>query len=449
MVMIKALTASLLLTAIVADHDQYNGDDSIDFGKIEKKANRAIQGVRDLRQGRLKQGLREKIEEIAAEIAEQKIAEAIANFVPPAPPASSTQKPFIPTTAPSYTFPQYFPVGNETSGVITSPNYPNNYPPNVDQYYHIYVPGFGDQYTGISLTLKDFDLEGTFPECKYDNLTLTHYNSRKRRGHNDVVVDYTNSEGSGFSDTDYTDFGVDSLVDPEVEAALFSGPFCGSEIQLNVTLDVPVSFITLQFKSDSYIEKKGFAIEWSFIEKDAAPPTEAPAPEIPYFKTQLTSENFLGQFATPNYGDGNYTDNVGWNDHYNYFESPSAQGLFIQFDRFDIEYGEVCYDYLQFEFTWVNPDPSIERTVITWDGQDAQNFLTEEVCGKYNEATLNGIPMISSNSYGFYVDGAYGVTVRFVSDTSVVKEGAYLDIFAIPAELQFESADPCRVMRCY
>ena len=399
---------------------------------IEKKVNRAIQGVRDLRQGRLKQGLREKIEEIAAEIAEQKIAESIANFVPLAPPVSSTQKPFIPTKAPSYNVPIYFPVGNETSGIITSPNYPDNYPPNSDQYYYLYVPRFGGQYTGISLTLKDFDLEGAFPECKYDNLTLIHYNYRKRRDHDSV--DYTNYD-ENFTDTDYDNFGYpSSLVDPAVEAVLFSGPLCDfvNENFVNVTYDLPISYLELQFKSDSNLERKGFAFEWSFIEKEGAPPTEPPASEIPFFKTQLTSKNFLGEFKTPNYGNGNYTTNIGYNDYYNYFESPSAQGLFIQFDHFDLEYGQFCYDYLQFDFNWVNPTRLM--MVTTWDGQEAQNLLTEQVCGKYNEATLNGIPLLNDDSYGFYVDNAYGVTVRFISDVSVVKTGAYLQIYAIPAE---------------
>ena len=229
MVMFKALAVSLMFSAIIADHDDYNNannqyqaDNLINIANLEKKADRAIQGVRDLRQGRLKKGLWAKIEEIAAQIAEQKIAEAIANFVPPAPPVSSTQEPSIPTTPSPGSEGGWsllnIPQGNETSGVITSPNYPNNYPSNLDQYYYLSIPyekhaNNGGQYTGISLTFKDFDLEGSLgqaSECQYDNLTLTHYNTRKRRDHDSV--DYANyPEPGNFTEADYN-YGGDHSV---------------------------------------------------------------------------------------------------------------------------------------------------------------------------------------------------------------------------------------------
>ena len=210
--MFKALAASLLLTAIVAD--------TIELGKIEKKANKAIQGVRDLRQGRLKKGLREKIEEIAAEIAEQKIAEALANFnFAPLPPVATTEKPVVsPTQGPASPNILFYPVGDETSGVFTSPNYPDNYPLNSKKSYLLGIPNqkdakFGGQYYGISLTFKDFDIEGPSianPPCPYDRLNLVHFNSRKRRDHDSV--DYANyPEPGNFTEADYN-YGGDHSV---------------------------------------------------------------------------------------------------------------------------------------------------------------------------------------------------------------------------------------------
>ena len=107
MVVFKALTTSLMLTAILAvpttTYNDVNG--FVDLYKIQKKADRAIQGVRDLRQGRMKKGLKSKIEEIAAEIIEQKVAEVMAEFwanyypsVPEQPETTEQAGPVFPTT---------------------------------------------------------------------------------------------------------------------------------------------------------------------------------------------------------------------------------------------------------------------------------------------------------------------------------------------------------------
>ena len=334
MVMFKALAASaLLLTTIVADHndfdnagDDFNGDNSIDWGKIERQASKAIQGVRDLRQGRLKKGLREKIEEIAAEIAEQKIAEALANFIAPIPPVASTQKPFFSSTqAPVFnpTGSGVFPItggpnGDETSGVFTSPNYPDNYPLGIRQIYYLGIPNekfakFGGQYAGISLTFKDFEIEGPSGWCPYDSLKLFQFNSRKRRDHDSFdFVDQGNF-------TDPSDY-VPPTFDPAVEYALFDDPLCGkfndtTRVQTNVTYNLPLSYIEFEFEADNYISHKGFAIEWSFIEKEAffAPPEPVtvqpvqnatiPLPESPtlpllYFPV---ANETSGVITSPNY----------------------------------------------------------------------------------------------------------------------------------------------------
>ena len=128
--------ASLMLTAIfAAPQATYNSDDIDDFNgvdlfTIQKKADRAIQGVRDLTQGRLNsKELKSKIEEIAAEIIEEKIAEALAEFVANYNPVvpeqlETTEQPapaFTTTTEASevnVTQPSYFPVRNETVDAI-------------------------------------------------------------------------------------------------------------------------------------------------------------------------------------------------------------------------------------------------------------------------------------------------------------------------------------------
>ena len=63
-------------------------------------------------------------------------------------------------------------VPGATSGVITSPNFPNTYPKNASQVIMVYVP------TGkkISLTITDLNIEvkvtGTVEACGYDRLKI-------------------------------------------------------------------------------------------------------------------------------------------------------------------------------------------------------------------------------------------------------------------------------------
>ena len=49
----------------------------VDYAKIEKKSDRALQGVRDLRQGRLQIKLKQKIEKIAARVAHEEVLAAL------------------------------------------------------------------------------------------------------------------------------------------------------------------------------------------------------------------------------------------------------------------------------------------------------------------------------------------------------------------------------------
>ena len=181
----------------------------------------------------------------------------------------------------------YLPVANETSGVITSPNYPDDYPVNQTYYYSISIPYnesayYGGKYTGISLIINDFDIEPA-PECLYDSLSLTHYNFRKRRDHDSVAFNYTDYQGSDndYSNgsgnfTDYPDYSqFENLVDPEVETAFFSRPLCGNQlyfqnvaVELPYKLDLNLNFIGFEFKSDHFFNHRGFEIEWSFIEDE-------------------------------------------------------------------------------------------------------------------------------------------------------------------------------------
>lgn len=63
------------------DQDDDDSDNDrlsvVDYAKIEKKSDRALQGVRDLRQGRLQIKLKQKIEKIAARVAHEEVLAAL------------------------------------------------------------------------------------------------------------------------------------------------------------------------------------------------------------------------------------------------------------------------------------------------------------------------------------------------------------------------------------
>ena len=56
------------------------------------------------------------------------------------------------------------------------------------------------------------------------------------------------------------------------------------------------------------------------------------------------------------------------------------------------------------------------------------------ICGKYDEVTRNGIPLIGSNNSGFAVYGAYGLEIDFQSDGYMGKMGAKITVYAMPLD---------------
>lgn len=59
-------------------------------------------------------------------------------------------------------------------GTLTSPQYPNNYPVNVNctWTFNTTVPSKPGLPSGFFLQFVSFDLEGPMPECMYDSLTI-------------------------------------------------------------------------------------------------------------------------------------------------------------------------------------------------------------------------------------------------------------------------------------
>ena len=165
-------------------------------------------------------------------------------------------------------------------------------------------------------------------------------------------------------------------------------------------------------------------------------PTEQPVVET---TTQEPVWFMLGEFLTPNFPNNYNDDSHNYNSEYFSSAPGQTQGLFIKFNAFDLEYDLNCYDYLKFQFWYAD---NIIPTIVTSDGQEASKLFTQKVCGKLDEVTLNDIPLITSDqSFGFYVYGAYGVTIRFYSDASVTRQGASLEIYAMPVGQEFELPD--------
>ncbi|KAI8440547.1 hypothetical protein MSG28_001789 [Choristoneura fumiferana] len=102
----------------------------------------------------------------------------------------------------------------EKEQFLYSPGYPGDYMPSLDCKYKISAPG-----QKVLIKFLDFELEGTYPDCSYDNITIT-----------SAQYDY-----------------------PDISS-------CGSEIPAQKRYSENV---LINFKTDRYIQKKGFKLSYA------------------------------------------------------------------------------------------------------------------------------------------------------------------------------------------
>ncbi|XP_056413289.1 ovochymase-2-like [Hyla sarda] len=143
----------------------------------------------------------------------------------------------------------------EESGVIKSPNWPNNYAPNKLCVWHLQVPE-GKQ---LIINFTHFDLEDT------DIISKQCY---------DYVAAYEESSGQ----------------------IIKYGPFCGTTLPTRITSNTPT--LTIRFYSDIFTESKGFRAYWT-TNLLQAPPTDAPPAPNPWDSIQIEWPDKCGQPAFP------------------------------------------------------------------------------------------------------------------------------------------------------
>ncbi|KAM3937400.1 ovochymase-2-like [Leptodactylus fuscus] len=143
----------------------------------------------------------------------------------------------------------------EENGVIKSPNWPNNYPPNRLCVWHLQVPE-GKQ---IILNFTHFDLEDS------DIISNLCY---------DYVAAYEDSSGGPRK----------------------YGPFCGTNMPNRITSQS--NTLIFRFYSDIFTESKGFRAYWT-TNPLQAPPTDAPPEPNPWDSIQIDWPNKCGQPTFP------------------------------------------------------------------------------------------------------------------------------------------------------
>ncbi|XP_073446306.1 ovochymase-2-like [Dendrobates tinctorius] len=143
----------------------------------------------------------------------------------------------------------------EETGVIKSPNWPNNYAPNQLCVWHLQVP----EGKKLIINFTHFDLEDV------DIITRQCY---------DYVAVYEESSGK----------------------AIKYGPFCGTNLPTRISGNS--NTLTIRFYSDIFTESKGFRAYWatSLLQ---APPTEAPPAPEPWDTVQIDWPNKCGKPTKP------------------------------------------------------------------------------------------------------------------------------------------------------
>lgn len=105
---------------------------------------------------------------------------------------------------------------SENEQFLYSPGFPNSYPSKLDCTYNIVSPN----EDAVIIKFLEFELEGTYPGCQYDNLTITAH----------TLYDYYMTEAR-----------------------------CGTKMPSPITR---YSQVSIHFMSDSYVQKKGFKLSY-------------------------------------------------------------------------------------------------------------------------------------------------------------------------------------------
>ncbi|XP_075705835.1 ovochymase-2-like [Rhinoderma darwinii] len=143
----------------------------------------------------------------------------------------------------------------EETGVIKSPNWPNNYAPNRLCVWHLQVP----EGKKITINFTHFDLEDVdiFNKLCYDYVAV------------------------------YEESSVETIK---------HGPFCGTKLPTRITSQS--NTLTIRFYSDIFTESKGFRAYWT-TNLLQAPPTEAPPAPNPWDSIKIEWPNKCGQPTFP------------------------------------------------------------------------------------------------------------------------------------------------------
>ncbi|XP_049865550.1 cubilin homolog [Pectinophora gossypiella] len=214
--------------------------------------------------------------------------------------------------------------------ILYSPGWPDNYLPNADC---TYVISGGNKK--ISLKFLEFELEGNYPSCEFDNFTMSAYNN----------YDYLEET------------------------------YCGSQIPPSVH---NFDKVTLTFKSDSYISRKGFKLLYSYYECGG----EIKEPTV-------ISSTPDGERYTSN-------ENCTW-----IIEAPADKIIVLKFQDIDLETSNECYsDYVAI----------FNGKVIDEDKRVAL------LCGHVKAPTI-------------FRSTGNTMVVQFVSDVSVQYKGFKADVF--------------------
>ncbi|XP_063636066.1 cubilin-like [Cydia splendana] len=159
--------------------------------------------------------------------------------------------------------------------ILYSPSFPNDYLPALDCLYEISASG-----QKIALKFLEFELEGNYPECSYDNVTVSSYN----------IYNYDDNT------------------------------YCGTEIP---TLNRYKDKVFISFKTDRYIQRKGFKLSYSFYSCGG----------------RVTAPTIISSGEGVNYDrDMNCT----W-----FIEAPSNKIVVVKFAAMKIEGRSCSYDYVE------------------------------------------------------------------------------------------------------
>ena len=129
--------------------------------------------------------------------------------------------------------------------MVTSPNYPSNYPHNLEKTETIQV----EQGLIIYIQFTAFDIEYGDITCDYDHLTITD-------GDGTPLME----KSCGVSSSDYADYDYNYYYDYDV---VIGGESCGSS--LPPAIKSRSNTINLVFTTDSSGTRTGWSVSWKAV----------------------------------------------------------------------------------------------------------------------------------------------------------------------------------------